>query len=56
MPAVSLSARIDKFRRFSKQAVADALTASRKRLDVEQIALYQVHMPFDFSMGQPTVK
>ena len=41
--------------RFGKQAVADALTASLKRLDVEQIALYQVHMPFDFFMGQPTL-
>ncbi len=41
--------------RFSEQAVADALTASLKRLEVEQIALYQVHMPFDFFMGQPTL-
>ncbi len=41
--------------RFSKQAVADALTASLKRLEVEQIALYQVHMPFDFFMGQATL-
>ncbi len=41
--------------RFGKQAVTDALTASLKRLDVEQIALYQVHMPFDFFMGQPTL-
>ena len=41
--------------RFGKQAVSDALTASLKRLDVEQIALYQVHMPFDFFMGQPTL-
>ena len=41
--------------RFGKQAVADALTASLKRLDVEQIALYQVHMPFDFFMGQATL-
>ncbi|MGK7948347.1 MAG: aldo/keto reductase [Xenococcaceae cyanobacterium] len=41
--------------RFNKQAVADALTASLKRLDVEQIALYQVHMPFDFFMGQGTL-
>ena len=41
--------------RFNKQAVADALTASLKRLEVEQIALYQVHMPFDFFMGQPTL-
>ena len=41
--------------RFGKQAVADALTASLKRLDVERITLYQVHMPFDFFMGQPTL-
>ena len=41
--------------RFGKQAVADALTDSLKRLDVEQIALYQVHMPFDFFMGQKTL-
>ena len=41
--------------RFGKQAVTDALTASLKRLEVEQIALYQVHMPFDFFMGQPTL-
>lgn len=41
--------------RFGKQAVADALTASLERLGVEQIALYQVHMPFDFFMGQSTL-
>lgn len=41
--------------RLGKQAVADALTASLKRLKVEQIALYQVHMPFGFLMGQPTL-
>ena len=41
--------------RFGKQAVTDALTDSLKRLDVEQIALYQVHMPFDFFMGQQTL-
>ena len=41
--------------RFGKQAVADALTASLQRIDVEQIALYQVHMPFDFFMGQATL-
>lgn len=39
--------------RWDKKAVANALTDSLKRLDVEQIALYQVHMPFDFFMGQP---
>ncbi len=41
--------------RFNSDALADALTASLKRLDVEQVALYQVHMPFDFFMGQPTL-
>lgn len=41
--------------RWHKQAVGDALTASLKRLGVEQIALYQVHMPFDFFMGQPAL-
>lgn len=34
------------------QSVADALTASLKRLQVPSIALYQVHQPFDFFMGQ----
>ncbi|WP_019506677.1 aldo/keto reductase [Pleurocapsa sp. PCC 7319] len=38
--------------RFGKQAVADALTNSLERLGIEQVALYQVHMPFDFLMGQ----
>ena len=41
--------------RFKKQAVADALTASLNRLGVEQIALYQVHMPFDFFMSKQTL-
>ncbi|HHP7230250.1 MAG TPA: aldo/keto reductase [Xenococcaceae cyanobacterium] len=41
--------------RFGKKAVADALTASLQRLQVEQIALYQVHTPFDFFMGQSTL-
>ncbi|MEM8830601.1 MAG: aldo/keto reductase [Cyanobacteria bacterium P01_G01_bin.19] len=41
--------------RWDKKAVADALTDSLKRLDVEQIDLYQVHMPFDFFMGQATL-
>ena len=41
--------------RWDKKSVANALTDSLKRLDVEQIALYQVHMPFDFFMGQPTL-
>lgn len=41
--------------RFGKQAVADTLTASLTRLGVEQIALYQVHTPFSFFMGQSTL-
>lgn len=36
-------------------AVADALTASLKRLQVPQIALYQVHWPFIFFMTQETL-
>lgn len=41
--------------RFSAQSVADALTASLKRLQVPAVALYQVHWPFDFLMGQKTL-
>lgn len=41
--------------RFNASAVADALTASLKRLQVPTIDLYQVHMPFDFLMGQSTL-
>lgn len=41
--------------RFNQQAVAEALTASLKRLQVERVALYQVHMPFDFLMGKHTL-
>ncbi len=41
--------------RFNRDAVAEALTASLDRLEVEQVALYQVHMPFDFFMGQETL-
>jgi aryl-alcohol dehydrogenase-like predicted oxidoreductase len=41
--------------RFSAQAVHDAITESLKRLQVEQIALYQVHMPFDFFMSKKTL-
>lgn len=41
--------------RFSAQAVADALTASLKRLQLPTVALYQVHWPFDFLMGQKTL-
>jgi aryl-alcohol dehydrogenase-like predicted oxidoreductase len=41
--------------RFNTQAVADALSDSLKRLQVEQVALYQVHMPFSFLMSQHTL-
>ncbi|NJM96420.1 MAG: aldo/keto reductase [Phormidesmis sp. RL_2_1] len=41
--------------RFSAQAVADALTASLKRLKVPTVALYQVHWPFDFLLNQKTL-
>jgi aryl-alcohol dehydrogenase-like predicted oxidoreductase len=33
--------------RFQQQAVADALTASLKRLNVPRVDLYQVHWPFE---------
>jgi aryl-alcohol dehydrogenase-like predicted oxidoreductase len=38
--------------RFNADAVADALTASLKRLQLPTVDLYQVHWPFDFFMGQ----
>lgn len=41
--------------RFNAQAVADALTASLQRLQQPSVTLYQVHMPFDFFMGQKTL-
>jgi len=41
--------------RLNGGAVADALTASLKRLQVPTVALYQVHWPFDFLMGQSTL-
>ncbi len=41
--------------RFSAQSVADALTASLKRLKKSSIALYQVHSPFNFLMSQKTL-
>ncbi|MEM9977114.1 MAG: aldo/keto reductase, partial [Cyanobacteria bacterium P01_D01_bin.2] len=41
--------------RFKTQSVADALTASLKRLQMATVALYQVHWPFDFLMGQKTL-
>ncbi len=39
--------------RFSPSAVSEALTASLTRLGVTSVALYQVHWPFDFLLGQP---
>lgn len=41
--------------RFNADAVVSALTASLKRLQVPTVALYQVHWPFDFFMGQTTL-
>lgn len=41
--------------RFSAQSVHDAVTHSLDRLGVKSVALYQVHMPFDFFMGKKTL-
>jgi aryl-alcohol dehydrogenase-like predicted oxidoreductase len=41
--------------RFTSKSVADALTASLKRLRVERVALYQVHWSFAFFMSQQTL-
>ncbi|MBW4525333.1 MAG: aldo/keto reductase [Phormidium tanganyikae FI6-MK23] len=41
--------------RFNAQAVHDAVTESLKRLGVNSVALYQVHMPFDFFMSKKTL-
>ncbi|MEH2142943.1 aldo/keto reductase [Nostoc sp.] len=41
--------------RFTAQSVSDALTQSLKRLQLEQIALYQVHWPFAFFLSQKTL-
>jgi aryl-alcohol dehydrogenase-like predicted oxidoreductase len=41
--------------RFTAQSVSDALTESLKRLQVERVELYQVHMPFSFFMSQETL-
>ncbi|PSN12736.1 2,5-didehydrogluconate reductase [filamentous cyanobacterium CCT1] len=38
--------------RFSKQSVADALSASLDRLQVASVALYQVHQPVSFLLSQ----
>jgi aryl-alcohol dehydrogenase-like predicted oxidoreductase len=37
------------------RSVSDALTDSLRRLQVNHVALYQVHMPFDFLMGKQTL-
>jgi aryl-alcohol dehydrogenase-like predicted oxidoreductase len=41
--------------RFTGQSVSDAITESLKRLQVERVELYQVHMPFSFFMSQETL-
>lgn len=41
--------------RFTAQSVSDALTGSLKRLQLERVALYQVHWPFTFLMSQNTL-
>jgi aryl-alcohol dehydrogenase-like predicted oxidoreductase len=41
--------------RFTAQSVSDALTESLKRLQLERIALYQVHWPFAFFLSQETL-
>lgn len=41
--------------RLSAKAVAEALTASLDRLQLERVDLYQVHWPFDLFMGQKTL-
>ncbi|XHX80615.1 MAG: aldo/keto reductase [Stenomitos frigidus ULC029] len=38
--------------RFTARSVSEALTASLERLQVSQVALYQVHQPFDFLLGK----
>lgn len=41
--------------RFTAQSVADAITASLKRLKLQKVTLYQVHWPFTFLMSQETL-
>lgn len=41
--------------RFTGESVAEALTNSLKRLQLERVALYQVHWPFTFFMSQETL-
>jgi aryl-alcohol dehydrogenase-like predicted oxidoreductase len=41
--------------RFSAQVVRDAIAASLSRLQVDRVALYQVHQPFSFLMSPKTL-
>lgn len=41
--------------RLTGQSVAEALSASLKRLQLDHVALYQVHWPFSFLMSQETL-
>ncbi|WP_246844452.1 aldo/keto reductase, partial [Hydrocoleum sp. CS-953] len=41
--------------RFFPESVADAVTASLKRLIVPKVTLYQIHWPFTFFMSQETL-
>jgi aryl-alcohol dehydrogenase-like predicted oxidoreductase len=41
--------------RFSAQAIADAIHDSLNRLQVDHVALYQVHWPFNFFMSEATL-
>lgn len=41
--------------RWSSESVADAVSGSLRRLQIEQITLYQVHWPFSFFMSQSTL-
>lgn len=41
--------------RFTGESVSDAITASLRRLQVEQVTLYQVHWPFAFFLSQKTL-
>ena len=41
--------------RFTTDAVTETLKASLNRLQVDSVALYQVHWPFDWFMGQETL-
>jgi aryl-alcohol dehydrogenase-like predicted oxidoreductase len=41
--------------RFTTQSVADALTDSLKRLQLERVELYQIHWPFTFFLSQEAI-